>query len=129
MLWNFFAWVLPFMWMLPRYALYHQPQHCCRPCTTFSWKHIFPDVSRIPVTKQICFRNGLRNKSKVIDCPPITPYNLFSNCQIYFQLGCTGETSLIHGRPTSQLAGLKRSSAHVVVPDCGIWHTFRGLVP
>ncbi|XP_017345453.1 zinc finger CCHC domain-containing protein 9 isoform X3 [Ictalurus punctatus] len=32
-------------------------------------------------------------------------------------VGCTGQTSPIHGCPTSQLAGLKVSAANVLVPD------------
>ncbi|KAK3555557.1 hypothetical protein QTP86_021782, partial [Hemibagrus guttatus] len=32
-------------------------------------------------------------------------------------VGCAGQTSLIHGGPTSQLAGLKGSAANILVPD------------
>ncbi|KAK3543536.1 hypothetical protein QTP70_023867, partial [Hemibagrus guttatus] len=32
-------------------------------------------------------------------------------------VGCTGQTSPIHGVPTSQLAGLKGSAANILVPD------------
>ncbi|MCI4375370.1 hypothetical protein PGIGA_G00108680 [Pangasianodon gigas] len=40
-------------------------------------------------------------------------------------VGCAGQTSLIHGGPTSQLTGLKGSAANVLVPDttaqpCGV---------
>ncbi|KAK3543232.1 hypothetical protein QTP70_014109 [Hemibagrus guttatus] len=32
-------------------------------------------------------------------------------------VGCAGQTSLIHGGPTSQLTGLKGSAANILVPD------------
>ncbi|KAK3560189.1 hypothetical protein QTP86_000653 [Hemibagrus guttatus] len=59
------------------------------------------------------------NEFEVLTWPPNSP-DLKSN---RVSVGCAGQTSQIHGGPTSQLTGLKGSSANIL-PQ----HTFRDLV-
>ena len=58
------------------------------------------------------------NKFQVLTWPPNSPRSQSNQAFV----GCAGQTSLIHGGPTSQLTGLKESAANILVPDTTAHH-------
>ena len=66
-------------------------KHCCRPCTPFHGSGTL----------------------KAVGCVLFQQDNQSNRASV----GCAGQTSPIHGGPTSQLTGLKGSAANILVPD------------
>ncbi|KAK3542654.1 hypothetical protein QTP86_031477 [Hemibagrus guttatus] len=65
-------------------------------------------------TKQKWFRNGLMSTTSCgLDLAAKFPRSQ----SIQASVGCAGQTSPIHGGPTSQLTGHERSAAKILVPD------------
>ena len=96
-------------------AMHHLPKHCCRPCTPFM-ETVFPDGCGLFQQDNVpCHKAGMvwGAQQQGVDLASKFPRSQSNRASV----GCAGQTSPIHGAPTSQLTGLKGSATNTLVPD------------